>query len=132
MISGGWSLNGIMEVHIMSQSSIISKLALLDQGAVSVRCHPGEVLREEFMVPLGPSANKLALALRVLAGRISDIVNEKRAISPDTSLRLSRYFGTSPGLRLNLQSDYDLRLALENRGAEIERHVTPLAVSKAA
>jgi antitoxin HigA-1 len=116
----------------MSQSSIITETVSYAKNATGVRCHPGEVLREEFMVPLSLSANKLALALRVPAGRISDIINEKRAISPDTAIRLSRYFGTSPSLWLNLQTDYDLRLTLANRGHEIERDVTPMAPQQAA
>ncbi|HQM44595.1 MAG TPA: HigA family addiction module antitoxin [Smithellaceae bacterium] len=57
--------------------------------------HPGEVLREEFLVPLGMSTNALAMELKVPAPRISDIVREHRAVSPDTALRLARYFGTT-------------------------------------
>ena len=115
----------------MSQSSIITERPEFSSNPLAVRCHPGEVLREEFLVPLGLSANKVALALRVPSNRISDIVNEKRAITPDIALRLSRYFGTSPALWINLQSSYDLRLAQANSGARIERDVTPISVATA-
>ena len=70
--------------------------------------HPGEILREEFLSPLGMSANELALALRVPATRINDIVNEKRGITADTALRLSRYFGTTPKFWTNMQASWEL------------------------
>ena len=87
--------------------------------------HPGEILREEFLAPLDLSANALALALRVPAPRINDIVREKRAITPDTALRLARYFGTTPEFWLNLQTAYDLRRTRRESGATIEREVSP-------
>lgn len=92
-----------------------------------IRTHPGEVLREEFLKPLGLSANALALALRVPATRIGDILrsDKPRAISPDTAIRLARYFGTSPEFWLNLQSAYDLSRTLAERGPAIEREVHP-------
>jgi antitoxin HigA-1 len=92
-----------------------------------IRTHPGEVLREEFLKPLGLSANALALALRVPATRIGDILRTEkpRAISADTAIRLARYFGTSPEFWLNLQSAYDLSRALAERGPAIERDVHP-------
>jgi len=70
--------------------------------------HPGEILREEFMVPMGISANALAIALRVPATRISQIVNERRGITADTAYRLATYFGTSAELWMNLQTAYEL------------------------
>ena len=76
---------------------------------------PGEILREEFMNPLGISINALARDLDVPPNRISEIVNGKRAITADTALRLGKFFGVSPELWLDLQSDYDLRVA--RRGA---------------
>ncbi|GFO56296.1 transcriptional regulator [Geomonas sp. Red276] len=85
--------------------------------------HPGEVLREEFLAPLGLSAHALALELKVPAPRINDIVRERRSITPDTSLRLARYFGTTPQFWLNLQTSYDLKIADEKLGAKIEREV---------
>jgi addiction module HigA family antidote len=92
-----------------------------------IRTHPGEVLREEFMKPLGLSANALALALRVPATRIGDILRAEkpRAVTADTAIRLARYFGTSPEFWLNLQSAYDLSLALAEHGRAIERDVSP-------
>jgi addiction module HigA family antidote len=87
--------------------------------------HPGEVLREEFLVPLGLSANALAQALRIPAPRVNDIVRERRGVSPDTALRLARYFGTTPQFWLNLQASYDLKIALREAGAHIEREVAP-------
>jgi antitoxin HigA-1 len=72
---------------------------------------PGEILREEFMKPLGISINALARNLDVPPNRISDIVNGKRSITADTALRLAKFFGVSPELWLGLQSDYDLRTA---------------------
>ena len=92
---------------------------------------PGEILLEEFMKPLGLSANALALALRVPATRIGDIVRPEkpRGISADTALRLARYFGTSPEFWLNLQSAYDLSVALAEHGPAIERDVHPRAAA---
>ncbi len=88
---------------------------------------PGEILREEFMVPLGLSANALALALRVPASRIAQILHGQRAVSTDTALRLGRFFGTSPELWLGLQLDYDLRKAERTLRAQVERDVQPLS-----
>jgi len=87
--------------------------------------HPGEVLGEEFMAPLDLSANALAMALRVPATRISEIVRGRRSITPDTALRLARYFGTSPDLWVGLQMEHDLRLARAELEAEVERDVQP-------
>ena len=76
--------------------------------------HPGEILREEFMVPMQLTAYRVAKDLNLPAPRINDIVREKRAISADTSLRLGRYLGTSAQLWMNLQARYDLLLAKAN------------------
>jgi addiction module HigA family antidote len=73
--------------------------------------HPGEVLREEFLIPMDLSAHALAMALAVPAPRINDIVREKRGVTADTALRLARYFGTSAEFWMGLQTDYDLRKA---------------------
>ena len=89
--------------------------------------HPGEILREEFLIPLGLSAHALAVALRVAAPRINDIVREKRGITPDTALRLARYFNSTPQFWLNLQTSYDLKSAQLATGAKIEREVLPHA-----
>lgn len=89
--------------------------------------HPGEVLREEFLEPLGLTAHALALALRVPPPRVNDIVRERRGISPDTALRLARHFGTTPQFWLNLQASFDLKIAMREAGAKIEREVEPRA-----
>ncbi len=92
-----------------------------------VRTHPGEVLREEFLLPLGLTANALAMALRVPATRIGDILNERRGITADTALRLSRYFGTTPEFWLNLQQSYDLTKTAAEHGEQINQDVRPRA-----
>lgn len=94
--------------------------------------HPGEILREEFMRPLGLSQNALARALRVPPRRVNEIVLEKRAITADTALRLARYFGTSAEMWTGLQADYDLRLARYKTAHEIEHQVEPRAALAAA
>ncbi len=87
--------------------------------------HPGEVLREEAMAPIGLSANRLAAELGIPASRILEIVNGRRAISADTALRLGRYFDTTPQFWMNLQTRYDLELAREASGKTIDRVVKP-------
>ena len=85
--------------------------------------HPGEILNEEFMKPLGISINRLSRDLHVPPNRIHGIVHGTRAITADTALRLASYFGTAPETWLNLQSEYDLRIARRTAGAEIARVV---------
>lgn len=85
--------------------------------------HPGEILREEFLVPLGLSAHALAMALKVPAPRINDIVRERRAITPDTALRLARYLGTTAQFWLNLQTSYDLKITEKAMGIKINDEV---------
>ncbi len=85
--------------------------------------HPGEILFEEFMKPMDISINRLAREIHVSPGRISAIVNGKRAITADTALRLSRYLGTSSDLWIGLQGEFDLRVAQRTIGREIERHI---------
>ncbi len=87
--------------------------------------HPGEILREEFLGPLRMSANELALAPRVPATRINDIVNEKRGITADTALRLSRYFGTTARFWMNLQASWELEVAEDRLGKAVAREVLP-------
>lgn len=93
--------------------------------------HPGEILRADFMEPLQLSMNRLALDLRVPVTRIAEIVHERRGITPDTALRLARYFNTSPGFWLNLQSAYDLEVAQDKLSRVIEREVRPAPFSDA-
>jgi len=94
-----------------------------DEHGVPV--HPGEFLREDFLVPLGLSANALAIALRVPVTRISEIVRERRGITADTALRLARYFGTTPDFWLKMQMSYDLALARQESMAKIEIEIFP-------
>jgi len=89
--------------------------------------HPGEILREDFMVPLGITMNKLALDLRVPVTRIAEIVHERRGITPDTALRLGRYFNTSARFWLNAQAAYDLEVAQDELESAVEREVRPRA-----
>jgi len=89
------------------------------------RVHPGETLREEFLVPLQLSANRLAIELRVPVTRIMEILHERRAITADTALRLERYFGMSAGFWLALQKDYELQTARQSAGKEIARDIKP-------
>lgn len=88
--------------------------------------HPGEILREDFMTPLGISMNRLALNLRVPVTRIGEIVHERRGITPDTALRLGRYFNTSARFWMNAQSSYDLEVAEDELQRVIERDVRPV------
>lgn len=89
--------------------------------------HPGEILKEEFLDPLDMTPYALAKKLGVPVPRINDIARGKRAISADTALRLSRYFGNSARFWLNLQSSYDLQIAEIKAGERIEREVEPMA-----
>lgn len=87
--------------------------------------HPGEILREDYLKPLAMSVNALAKALHVPATRINDIVLERRGVSADTALRLSRYFGGHAQTWLNLQATYDLKLAEKAAGKTIAKEVEP-------
>ena len=93
---------------------------------------PGEILKEEFMLPLGVNVNRLALALRVPATRISEIVNGQRRLTPSTALRLARYFGTTPLFWINLQAQYELELAEDEESARVYREVEPMEVQTPA
>lgn len=85
--------------------------------------HPGEVLLEEFLKPMGLSQNRLGLNIGVHPRRINEIVLRKRRVTAETALRLARYFGTSPQFWLGLQSDYDLDVAADDLGERLEREV---------
>jgi addiction module HigA family antidote len=85
--------------------------------------HPGEILLEEFLKPMDISQNRLAIDIRVPARRINEIVLKKRRISPDTALRLAKYFNMSPQFWLGLQMDYDLDVAYDSLSEKIEREV---------
>ncbi|MDP6787186.1 MAG: HigA family addiction module antitoxin [Rhodospirillales bacterium] len=87
--------------------------------------HPGEVLLEEFLKPMGLSQNRLARLMGIPPRRINEVVLGKRAVSPDTALRLARYFGTSEEFWLGLQMEYDLEEARRKAGDSIRREIAP-------
>ena len=87
--------------------------------------HPGETLREDFLKPLGLTAHRLAMELRVPVTRVNDIVRGRRAITADTSLRLARYFATTPQFWMSLQANYELELADDEHGSEISECINP-------
>lgn len=87
---------------------------------------PGEILCEEFMKPMGVSQNKLSRDIDAPVGRINEIIHGARTITPDTALRLSAYFGTTPEFWIHLQSQYDLKIAKRKFGASIQRAIRPL------
>lgn len=91
--------------------------------------HPGEVLREDYLKPLELSANALAQKLGIPTSRLNDIVLERRGVTPDTAMRLARYFGGDARSWLNLQTAHDLRVAEIAKAKEIERTVTPMRAS---
>jgi addiction module HigA family antidote len=93
--------------------------------------HPGEILREEFMVPLSLSMNKMAIDLRVPVTRIADIVNGRRGITADTALRFARYFKNTPTFWMNLQTRYELEIAEDEIAEKVERDVQPLEIVSA-
>ena len=88
--------------------------------------HPGEILFQEFMKPLGLSMNRVAMDLRVPVTRIADIVKERRGITADTALRFARYFKNSPTFWMNLQTRYDLEVAGDKIAMKVQRDVQPL------
>jgi antitoxin HigA-1 len=108
----------------MSKSSTTTKAVATPNR---VTTHPGEVLREEFLKPLGISVHALALALRVPATRVGAIVKGERAVTADTALRLGRFFGTSAEFWINLQAMHDLTKARMQSGGAIQRDVRPRA-----
>ena len=89
--------------------------------------HPGEILREEYLVPMELTANALANRLGVTAARVNEIVNERRGITADTALRLARFFGTTPEFWMNLQKRYELEVARREVGSAIEEEIVPIA-----
>jgi addiction module HigA family antidote len=109
------------------RSLIITKQAkeAMPKKPVIPPIHPGETLREDFLVPLAMSVNRLALELHVPATRVNEIARGRRAITADTALRLGRFFGTSPQFWMNLQANYELEMARDAAGREIETVVRP-------
>jgi len=105
----------------MSKSPIITDAERLPP------IHPGEILLEEFLKPLGVSQYRLARAIGVPSRRVNEIVHGTRSVTADTALRLGRYFATTPRFWLNLQTHYDLEMAEDRLDGRIEREVVPLA-----
>ena len=91
--------------------------------------HPGEILKEEFLLPLGISAHALSMALHVPAPRINGIVLQRRALTPDTALRLARYFDTTAQFWINLQSTFDLKQAEIETASRIAEEVRPMSIA---
>lgn len=127
MTSGGCVLFGMNQARNALKSSTITERQTNMTTNKMRPIHPGEILREEYLVPLGMSAHALAMALHVPAPRINDIVRERRSVTPDTALRLARFFDTSAQFWLNLQSSFDLKQAEHETGRLIQREVRPLA-----
>ena len=92
--------------------------------------HPGEVLNEEFLKPMGLSQNRLALSIGVHPRRINEITLGKRAVTADTALRLAKYFGTSAKFWLGLQADYDLDVAEDQLGNRLDQEVRAMAAPR--
>lgn len=92
--------------------------------------HPGEIIKEEYLKPLNMSANALAVALRIPAPRINDVIRQKRGVSIDTALRLARYFNTTAQFWMNLQISYDLKIAKQNM-TKIKDEIIPLQATTA-
>jgi antitoxin HigA-1 len=103
-------------------------MSVIRKGTPNWRVHPGEILREEFLKPMGMSAYELAKRLRVPAPRVNDIVLQRRGISVDTAVRLSRFFGTTEQFWLNLQGAYEISLVKTEHATEIEL-IKPRAAS---
>jgi addiction module HigA family antidote len=124
MISGVFALSGKMATHIMWRSLIIiDDLELLMSTRQIGPIHPGEILLEEFLIPMEISQYRLAKDINVDPRRINEIVLGKRSISADTALRLARYFGSSERFWLNLQSRYDLELQKDLLGDRLIEEV---------
>ncbi len=105
----------------------MSKSSTITEARRRVTSHPGEILAEEFLAPLGMSANALALSLRVPATRIGAILKGRRGVTADTALRLGRFFGTTPEFWMILQAAHDLSRARMDVGPVIEKDVSPRA-----
>ena len=116
----------------MSKSRITtnSPSRISDRMSKMAPIHPGEMLREEFMEPMGLSSNALAMAIQVPATRISEIVNKRRGISGDTALRLGRYFRMTAEFWMNLQSHYELEIARVELGRKRELSIKPAALDR--
>lgn len=113
-----------METHTTLKLLITTEITAMSKNEMRP-IHPGEILREEYLVPLGMSVNALAQKLRVPATRLHEIVKERRAVTADTAMRLARYFGGDAQSWLNLQSAFELRQAEINCATEIREDISP-------
>lgn len=123
-------INGGFVFDLKMESLITLKLPITIRGVMKKKqepVHPGEILNEEFLKPLGLSQYRLAKGIHVPARRINEIILQKRSISADTALRLSRYFGNSPQFWMNLQAQYDLDCANQELGHNLESQIKPYA-----
>jgi antitoxin HigA-1 len=111
-----------MVMPVMLKSWITTEVSMINNERA---IHPGEIIREEYLLPLGMSVNFLAQKLRVPATRLHEIVKERRSVTADTAMRLARFFGGDAQSWLNLQSAYDLRMAEIQNAAEIREDVRP-------
>jgi len=127
MTSGEYVLFGVNPGRKISKSWTITEGQTNMTKNKMRPIHPGEILREEFLAPLGMSPHALAMALHVPAPRINDIVRERRSVTPDTALRLARFFDTTAQFWLNLQSSFDLKQTELDVGRTIQQEVRPLA-----
>src|SRR6202140_4490656 len=123
-MSGVFALSG--ETATFTQSKSWTTTREREMAKKLKPIHPGEILREEFMKPLGLSMNRMGLDLRVPVTRIADIVNERRGITAETALRFARYFKNSAAFWMNLQTRYDLEVAEDEIAAKVARDVQPL------
>ena len=120
-------MNGSMATHMVSKSLTITEQRQEKMTSNKLNpVHPGEVLLEEFLKPMGISQHRLALSLGVDARRINEIVLGKRRVTADTALRLAHFFGTSPQFWMGLQSDYDLDVAEDKLGDRLDVEVREL------
>ncbi|MBP3731211.1 MAG: HigA family addiction module antidote protein [Mailhella sp.] len=111
-----WAGNSVRGVRLaQKQLQIKTPASLPAENAVRIVSHPGAILREEFMIPLGLSSNQVSIAISVPVSRMLDIVNERRGISSDTASRLSRYLGISARLWTSLQSEYELSVIRQDK-----------------
>jgi addiction module HigA family antidote len=122
MISGESVLNGLIAMPMQWKLLTIIRGQIMSEEKLRP-IHPGEVLLEEFLIPMDLSQNRLAMDIRVPARRINEIVHGKRRITADTALRLARYFGVSPQFWLGLQMDYDLDVAEDELADRLEKEV---------
>ena len=113
----------------MNIDSTRTRRAAKDNAAVLPPISPGEILLQEFLVPLGISQNGLARAIEVPPARINDIVHNRRAITADSAVRLGIYFGTSVEFWINLQAQYDARVARSNDEPELRRRIKPFVAA---